>query len=147
MEILRKKHKNEVVLIKLGVFYTAIGKDAVFLNKQLSLKCICFKNQVCKIGIPENSIEHYLRKLKTLNVAYVVYDFNSKLGSLTEKYRNTGSYHKEIEENRNCLVCKGVRGYEEDKYLKAIQKLLEEDISKNGKWCKENKWGTIKTNS
>lgn len=133
MKILQEKHKNEVVLIKLGVFYTAIGKDAVFLNKQLSLKCICFKNQVCKIGIPENRIEHYLGKLKNLNVAYIVYDFDSKLGTLTEMYKNNGNYHKEIANNRNCLICKGIRGYEEDKYLKAIQKLLEEDINKNGK--------------
>ena len=51
LEILQEKNKKSVVLIKLGVFYVATGKDAVFFNKELGLKCVCFKNQVCKITI------------------------------------------------------------------------------------------------
>ena len=61
LEILQEKNKNLIVLIRLGVFYIATGKDAVFLNKELGLKCICYKNQECKIGIPESRIEYYLR--------------------------------------------------------------------------------------
>lgn len=56
LEILKAKNKEKVVLIKLGPFYVATGSDAVFLNKQLGLKCICFKKKICKIGIPENRI-------------------------------------------------------------------------------------------
>ena len=56
LEILQEKNKNNIVLIRLGVFYVATGKDAVFLSKELNLKCICFKKQVCKIGIPENRV-------------------------------------------------------------------------------------------
>ena len=133
LEILQEKNKNSIVLIKLGVFYTATGKDAVFLNKELNLKCVCFKKQVCKIGIPENRIEYYLRKLEKLNVSYIVYHFDSKKEMLTEKYKYEGSYHKETRNNKNCLICKGIRSYEEDKYLIAVQKLLEKDITENEK--------------
>lgn len=131
MEILQEKNKEKIVLIKLGVFYTAIGKDAVFFNKELGLKCVCYKNQICKIGIPENRIEYYLKKLEKLNIGYIVYNFDSKKEELIEKYKNEGVYHKETRNNKNCLICKGIRCYEEDKYMNAVQKLLEKEKSGN----------------
>lgn len=129
LEILKEKNKQSIVLIKLGVFYVATGKDAVFFNKELGLKCVCFKNQVCKIGIPEMRIEHYLRKLEKMNISYIVYHFDNKKEQLIEKYRYEGNYHKEKKENKNCLLCKGIRCYEEDKYMNAIQKMLEEEVT------------------
>ena len=32
LEILQEKNKGKIVLVKLGVFYIATGKDAVLLN-------------------------------------------------------------------------------------------------------------------
>ena len=128
LEILQEKNKEAIVLIKLGVFYVATGKDAVFLNKELGLKCICYKNQVCKIGIPENRIEHYLRKLEKMGIGYIVYCFDNKNEILIEKYKNEGKYHKETSYNRNCLICKGIRRYEDDKYMNAVKKLFEKEI-------------------
>ena len=133
LEILKEKDKEKIVFVKLGPFYVATGKDAVFLNKQLGLKCICFKKEVCKIGIPETRIEYYLEKLARLDVAYIVYCFDSQNEELIERYRSDGSYHKEKRENKNCLICAGIRGYlKEDKYLMAIQKMKEKEL-KNGK--------------
>jgi len=127
LEILKEKNKNKIVLIKTGAFYIATGKDAVFLNNTLQLKCICFKNQICKVGIPEHSIEKYLKKLEELNVGYIAYLFESKTGEIIEQYKKDGKYHKEKNENKNCLICKGVRCYEEDKYLNAVRKLFERE--------------------
>lgn len=131
LEILQEKNKNLVVLIRLGVFYIATGKDAVFLNKELGLKCICYKNQVCKIGIPENRIEYYLRKLEKINIGYIVYYFDSKSENLIEKYKYIGKYNKETKNNRNCLICKGIRYYENDKYMNAVQKLFKKESLKD----------------
>ena len=133
LEILQEKNKESIVLIKTGVFYIATGKDAVFLNHQLNLKCVCFKKQVCKVGIPENRIEYYLNKLEKINISYIVYHFDPKREILIEKYKNMGKYHNIIENNRNCLICKGIREYGEDKYLNAVRKLLEEENEKNEK--------------
>ena len=33
LEILKEKDKEKIVFVKLGPFYVATGKDAVFLNK------------------------------------------------------------------------------------------------------------------
>ena len=133
LEILQEKNKNLIVLIRLGVFYIATGKDAVFLNKELGLKCICYKNQICKIGIPENRIEYYLRKLEKVDIGYIVYHFDSKNDILIEKYKNKGRYHKETNKNRNCLICRGIRCYGDDKYMNAVRKLLEKEIQENEK--------------
>lgn len=126
LEILQEKNKNSIVFIKSGVFYIATGKDAVFLNNIFKLKCICFKNQLCKIGIPENSLEIYLRKLERMNVSYVVYHLNYQKETIIEECRNEGIYHKEKRNNKNCLLCKGISCYKEDKYMNAVRKLLEE---------------------
>ena len=116
LEILQEKHKNYIVLVKTGIFYTATGKDAVFLNSIFDLKCICFKNQICKIGIPEEGIEHYLNKLARMNIAYVVYKFDNKKEKLIEKYKSDGVYHKVTDENKNCLLCKSIRMYCKSQY-------------------------------
>lgn len=58
MEILQGKNKGKMVLIKLGAFYIATDKDAVLLHEKLNLKCNCFKNNICKVGIPVNSLEN-----------------------------------------------------------------------------------------
>ena len=132
LEILQKKNKDKIVLIKAGIFYIAVGKDAVFLNEQLKLKCVCFKEGICKVGIPESRQEYYLKKLEKLNLSYIVYQFNSEKEELIQKYENLGKGHKEERKNRNCLTCKGIRNYGEDKYLIALQKLFEKEKEENG---------------
>jgi len=132
LEILQKKNKDKIVLIKAGIFYIAVGKDAVFLNEQLKLKCVCFKEGICKVGIPESRLEYYLKKLEKLNLSYIVYQFNSEKEELIQKYENLGKGHKEERKNRNCLTCKGIRNYGEDKYLIALQKLFEKEKEENG---------------
>jgi len=127
LEILQEKNRNKIVLIKTGVFYTATGKDAIFLNKVFELKCICFKKGICKVGIPESRLEYYLRKLEKLNIAYIVYNFDNQHERLIVKHEKDGVYHKEKEDNRNCLICKGIRCYKEDKYIKALKKLLQKE--------------------
>ena len=128
LEILKEKNRESIVFIKVGAFYIATGKDAVYLNKEIGLKCVCFKEQICKIGIPEKSIERYLRKLEMINLGYVVYNFDHENEELVEQYKYIGGYHKETRNNRNCLICKGIKNYREDKYMNALKKLIEEEI-------------------
>ena len=47
-----------------GAFYLARGKDTVKLNEILGLKLLCMEPEVCKIGIPVNSIETYMKKIE-----------------------------------------------------------------------------------
>ena len=128
LELLQEKNNQRVVLIKTGIFYIATGKDAIFLNKVLKLKCTCFSENVCKVGIPETSLPKYLERLDRLNVSYIVYLFNNEKEMLVEECRNDGEYHKEKRPNQNCLLCSGLRRYSEDKYMNAFRKMLEQEL-------------------
>lgn len=130
LEILQEKNNKKIVFIKSGVFYIATGKDAIFLNKELGLKCICFKKEICKVGIPENSIEKYLEKLERLNMAYIVYIFDIKKEEVIIKYTKEGKYHNEIDINKNCPECKEAGKCEKDKYTRALEKIIEGEINK-----------------
>ena len=129
VENLKKKNNGKIVFIKTGAFYIATGSDAVFLNKEIGLKCTCFKKQVCKVGFPESAIEKNLQKLREKNIGYAVYFFDNQEEQLIEKYRGSGSYYIRNNENIGCLTCMKNKG--KDKYMKALQKLLEEEKKKD----------------
>lgn len=76
LEILQEKNKGKIVIIKLGAFYIATGRDATLLHKKLGLKCTCYKNNICKVGIPVASIEKYIPILDRTKYAYVIYDYD-----------------------------------------------------------------------
>ena len=63
LELLQEKNKGYIILANAGAFYLARGKDAVKLNEILGLKLLCMEPEVCKIGIPVNSIETYMKKI------------------------------------------------------------------------------------
>ena len=127
LDILKEKEKNKIVFIRCGYFYIAVGEDAIFLNKILNLKCTCFKNQVCKIGVPIDTLEKHLRRLNEKRYAYVVYDFYKEKSELIKQCEGKGKYHRIREKNKNCLLCKDISEYKDDKYLEALVKLLEKE--------------------
>ena len=50
---LQEKYPQDVILIKNGIFFVAVGNDALFLNEKLKLKCTCFE-----------SAENYINNMK-----------------------------------------------------------------------------------
>ena len=124
-EVLRMQNKEKIILIKLGVFYVAIGEDAVLLHNNLKLKCTCFKQNICKIGIPINSLEKYIEKIENLGYSYIVYNFKKEEG-LQEIKEFKGKANKEKNRNINCLQCKGIERYKDDKYMEALRKYYEQ---------------------
>ena len=95
--------------------------------KKLDLKCNCFKNNTCKVGFPVNSLEKYIEKLNELNYSYIVYDINKEKNELVEICSKIGKQNKETNKNINCLTCKGLNKYKEDKYILAVLKTFEKD--------------------
>lgn len=126
-DILKKKEKNKIVFVQCGHFYLAIGEDAVLLHERLELKCTCLKKQICKVGVPVNSIKKYIDVLDSLGYSYVIYDYNKINKELIRKYDKEGKYHYLTDKNLNCLLCKGISIYKEDEYLEAVTKLLEKE--------------------
>ena len=126
VEGLKERDKEKLLIIGLGAFYIAIGEDAVLLHEKLGLKCTCFKNHICKVGIPRNSIGKYIKEIEKLKYGYILYDYNSKNKSLLELSYKEGKKNKIMNKNINCLACMGASKYEEDDYSIALLKFIEE---------------------
>ena len=132
LQILQEKEKNKIVLIKLGVFYIATGEDAVLLHEKLGLKCTCFSNNICKVGIPICSLDKYIEKLDKIKYAYVIYDYNKEKIELTEICNKTGKLNKRSEQNINCLLCGGIEKYRTDEYIIWLYNELKTGQYKHG---------------
>lgn len=66
---LQERNKGYIVLVRNGIFFIAIGKDAVIIHEIFDLKPICFREKTCKCVIPVKSIEKYISKINaSLNV-------------------------------------------------------------------------------
>ena len=126
VEVLKERDKEKLLIIGLGAFYIAIGEDAVLLHEKLGLKCTCFKNHICKVGIPRNSIGKYIKEIEKLKYGYILYDYNSKNKRLLELSYKEGKKNKIMNKNINCLACMGASKYEEDDYSIALLKFIEE---------------------
>lgn len=126
VEILRKQNKEKIVLINAGAFYIAIEEDAVLLNNKLKLKCSCFQKNTCKVGVPISSIDKYLNKFEELGYSYIVYNFNKEEENLQIIKEFKGKPNKVKRKNINCLLCKGIEKYKDDKYMEALRKLYEQ---------------------
>lgn len=123
---LRMRNPDKIVFIKSGVFYIAVAQDAVFLNKLLSLKTTCHKNNVCKVGVPENSLKKYLNKLDEKGYGYVVYSFDKEKIEIKKEIIKEGEAHNELEPNIECILCKaGMNNDKTDIYKEALGKLYE----------------------
>ena len=100
-----KENQGYIIFVRCGIFYTAIGKDAVAIMKRSNYKPVCAKERVCKIGIPISSFEKYLRKLIEENVGVVVYDYQKESEEYKEIARVAGIKEEEINECLECEKC------------------------------------------
>ena len=85
---LQQKNPGKIVLIRSGIFFCGIGKDAVILNNLIKYKPICIQSGICKIGIPVSCFKQVIPKLVQTGYSYIVYDYNKEKNEIL-KTRNT----------------------------------------------------------
>ena len=126
---LQKKHEGKIVLVRIGIFFCGIGKDAVILNKLINYKPICMKEGICKIGIPVNCFKEVIPKLVETGYSYVVYDYTKDDKNLRLIYRIDGIEIYEDKENIGCKNCWYALNKKKDikEYMKELQKLMEQE--------------------
>lgn len=102
---LQNKNEGYVVIVQRGIFFVALGKDAVFLNKELGLKISCEKEGWCKVGFPISGAEKYIQILKNKNIPYIF--FEKEEGDLIESFKRDGDFKIPKNDNikLNCLSC------------------------------------------
>lgn len=67
-----------LVLVKSGVFFYGIGKDAIILTEKLGLNYCCIKKELCKCAIPVVKIEKIMEMLRKKGISYAIYDYTPK---------------------------------------------------------------------
>lgn len=70
LKIIQQQNKGKIILIRNGVFFIAVGKDAVLMHQILKLKPICFKENICKCAIPvKNTTKQIVvEKIQKINI-------------------------------------------------------------------------------
>ena len=130
IEKLKQMYINRIVLISCGAFYIATGEDAVILNGKLNLKVNCAKKYACKVGVPKNSIEKYIKKLNELNYQYIVLDYEKEQNKIIKKCIG-GEKDKPIYNfNKGCEQCKNNK-IERTEYDTAFKKYIDEEFEKD----------------
>ena len=130
IEYLQKENPDKVVMVKSGVFFNAIGRDAIILEKVLGFKRTCHAKFLCKCGIPvsyvRENIEKVKERIKEKNISIIIYD-EIKGGRYKYKEKEYDVLFEikgiNIKENRRNLGCKDCKN---NVYAKDINKYIIE---------------------
>lgn len=106
----KEENKGKIILVRCGIFIIAIGNDAILLNNLYGLKVTCFKENVCKIGIPVSFALKYLDLIEEKGYSYVLYDYGKDSKELIPQYTFDG---KKNTEEKTCKQCKECPNYKE----------------------------------
>ena len=115
----------QIVLISCGAFYIAIGTDAVVLNSLLGLNTTCVKHEICKVGVPKNSIKKYIEKLDETSYGYIVLDYNKDKKEIVKLYEKQGNHSKINDFNKGCSICENYGKYKITEYEESLQNFLK----------------------
>ena len=123
---LQDKNEGYLVLVRSGIFFVGVGKDAVILQNITTLKPVCLKEGICKCGIPVITFDKFIHNLKKENdIAVVIYDYNKEdINKYKEIARIEG---KKVYETNKCKNCKE-RWYSKNRIVKEldiIEKIIE----------------------
>lgn len=78
MEKLQQENAGSIILVKNGIFFVAIGKDALTLHDEIGLKLTCMKSELCKVGFLVKNVEQYIEKLEKIGYSFILYVKNEK---------------------------------------------------------------------
>ena len=124
---LQEENKGKIVLVRNGIFYCGIGKDAVLMHDVLGYMPVCFKEKVCKCGIPVNGIEKAIPKMIRSCVGFVIYDYSKEDKSYNKLMELKGKYIDSLDNNIGCSNCwynqNRVKSTEE--HIKELTKFIE----------------------
>ena len=130
VEKLQNKNEGYLVLVRCGIFFVGVGKDAVILQNITNLKPVCLKEEICKCGVPVKTFDRFIHKLKRENdIAIVIYDYNKDdLNKYKEIARIEGKKVYETSKCKDCNEC----WYSKNRIVKELE-MAEKII----KICKE----------
>ena len=118
-------HKEDVVLVQMGKFYYAYGKDAYILSNLFGYKLNEFETNIYSVGFPNNSYAKVISKLEKLKINYLILDKRNNYEVLeSQNYKNLNNYNKYFEKAKKEILIK-IR-------IQKINEYLLKNINTNG---------------
>ena len=74
IKAIKQVHSKSVVLVKIGSFYHAYGKDSYILSYMFGYKLKKFEKDYTTCGFPLDSISKVMAKLEEKKINYVILD-------------------------------------------------------------------------
>ena len=105
----KEENKGKIVLVRCGIFFIAIGNDALLLNKLYGLKVTCFQEKICKVGVPVSFVLKYLDIFESDGYSYVLYDYEKDTKQLIPQYRYEGKMNTEEKIYKKCEECENYK--------------------------------------
>lgn len=91
-------HKEDVVLVQMGKFYYAYGKDAYILSDLFGYKLNEFETNIYSVGFPSNSYSKVISRLEQLKINYLILDKRNNYDVLEfQNYKNLNNYNEYFE--------------------------------------------------
>ena len=121
-------YEKKIMLISCGAFYIAVGSDAVMLHRKLGLKLNCAKRNLCKVGIPKNSIYKYLKQIEELGYACIILEYDKNNNELKKRYEKEGKDKEIYLRDNNCNNCINKRNIPLTEYEQALSKYIKKEF-------------------
>lgn len=74
IKVIKEIHLKDLVIVKIGSFYHAYGKDAYILSYIFGYKLKKFEGKYVTCGFPLDSISKVMAKLEEKKINYVILD-------------------------------------------------------------------------
>lgn len=120
---IKQIHEKDIVLIKIGGFYHAYGRDSYILSYLFDYKLKNFEKQYVTCGFPTNNISKIMTKLEDEKINYIMLD---KRNNYEEEEKsnngNLNSYDKFYEKAKKYVNLKRRIDNIYDILLKEIEK-------------------------
>ena len=110
-------------LVENGVFFQALGRDAVKLRHVVNLKPVCFKKNVCKCVIPRASIQKYVKILMDAKYAFTLNTYEKDKNEIRQLTKVEGTPTENFKECEYCPNCWYTKGKHNTTYGEIVEEI------------------------
>lgn len=114
VESLQEQNPGKIILVRNGIFFVALGKDAIVLSEEIGLKRTCMKDSLCKVGFLVKSSEKYIKVLEEKNFSFGLYVIDKATEKPESIYQHDGNKIEEVRTSLNCKDCMSKKETDED---------------------------------
>ncbi len=104
IKAIKQVHCYDLVMVKIGSFYHAYGKDSYILSYLFGYKLKKFEKEYSTCGFPADSISKITSKLENKKINYVLLDRRNEYDKIAENSNGNLNKYQEYFEKANKYV-------------------------------------------